>query len=474
MNKIRRIFSTILILVLFLNMISPVHAEESDPGKLTMAVSDSSVDHGDLVTVTISANLSFVTRGAGMTIAYDPKVLEPVLENCTTAAPLTVSGPLTAGEKTVLRISSFPGEEGHTFTADEALAVLAFRTLTPVENSTIEMTAAYLYDTALNRIGLQIAEPVQISIAAVPVTGITLEMGQLDLELGQSRQVQAVIAPANASDQTILWTSSDESIVTVEDGVLTGIGIGTATITATAGGFTAECTVTVDYPPDAGYIMAMPGDKATIVGDSITISPIIDNAEEISVYNAYHITISYDPTMLLLTSTQMEDVTVTAEDGLVSLLHYGPDQQIGSVPFDLMFTALHTGETTVTVTSARVDHSENAVISNTALASLYPGATKIAIGGYPVSLPDEFSGDTVVEPGADYTFEAKDKLYDYTFENSTMGGQSVTVKDNGDGTYTVENVTGRLVIQTQKTGKTFAVVFDGSGKADMKGNSTAQ
>lgn len=472
MKKLKKILSTILTLVLFLNMIPQVKAAEGDTDRLTMTASKTAVDHGDMVTVTIAANRSFAIRGAGMTVAYDPEALQPVLESSTAKEGFQIHGPLTVNGKTVLRISSFPGEKCRAVEEDEPLAVLAFRTKTPGDNIKVEMTAAYLYDEALNQINLQTAEPVQLSVIPVEVSGITLEMETLDLEIGETRSLKATITPENASDKTVTWTTSDETKVSVADGILTGLAITEepVTITASAGGFTAECTVNVVYPPDAGYVVAMPADKTAVVGDSITISPVIDNAKEISIYNAYDITIAYDPEMLTLAQPEIADATVTMYNRTVNVIRYGEELKVDSAPFTLSFTARKTGDTTVSVKSARIDHSENAVISNAAKATLTHGETKITIGGYPVSLPDDFTGAAVVEPESEYTFEAKDKLYDYTFDGSTMGGQSVTVKDNGDGTYTIGNVTGNLVIQAQKQGKTFEVQLG----TDMTGNSTAQ
>ena len=473
MTKWTRFFSALLTLALFLNMIPAANAAEGDVGKLSMTASGTAVTHGETVTVTVASKQAFTTRGAGMTISYDPAALEPILTDSKVKEGFRISGPMTVNGKTVLRISSFPGEEGRTVEVDEPLAVLAFRTLAPGDNIQVEMTAAYLYDENLSGIGLQKAEPVQFNIAPVPVTGITLDAETLDLETGESRALKAKVTPENASDKTITWTSSDETKVTVADGVLTALAITEepVTITASVGGFTARCSVNVVYPPDAGYVVTMPRDQEAVVDDRILISPVIGNArEEVTGYNAYDITLSYDPAMLLLIYTEMEDITVTTGNGTVNLIHYGPDKDLGTAPFTLTFKALKKGETAVSVTAARVDHSENAVISNAAKALPDPGETKVSIGAYPVSLPAEFTGEPLAEPGMDYTFEAKDKFYDYTFDGSTMGGGSVAVRDNGDGTFTVEDVTGKLVIRTGKTGKTFEVVLG----TDMTGNSTAQ
>jgi uncharacterized protein YjdB len=76
------------------------------------------------------------------------------------------------------------------------------------------------------------------SIVVVPVT--------LTIYEGSTRQVQAFVFPDNASDKAPVWTSSDEAVASVDVfGDVTALSGGTATITATAGGKTAACAVTV-------------------------------------------------------------------------------------------------------------------------------------------------------------------------------------------------------------------------------------
>ena len=81
----------------------------------------------------------------------------------------------------------------------------------------------------------------------IPVTGISLDKASIILTAGEHEQVTATITPANATNKNVSWTSSDTKVATVADGTVTGVGAGTATITAKAedGGKTAECTVTV-------------------------------------------------------------------------------------------------------------------------------------------------------------------------------------------------------------------------------------
>ena len=86
------------------------------------------------------------------------------------------------------------------------------------------------------------------------VTGISVDPTVIDTYVGAAPvEITAVVEPANASNKNIIWTSSDENVATVDNGVVTGVGAGTATITATTedGGFTATATVNVVTIDDA-------------------------------------------------------------------------------------------------------------------------------------------------------------------------------------------------------------------------------
>ena len=82
----------------------------------------------------------------------------------------------------------------------------------------------------------------------IPVTGIVLSHRFLDLTEGETAQLTVTIEPADATDRSISWESSDEDIATVgADGTVRAIAAGTSviTVTTTDGGFTAECLVNV-------------------------------------------------------------------------------------------------------------------------------------------------------------------------------------------------------------------------------------
>lgn len=475
MKNKQRILSLLLALALVFSLWSPVYALKGSGVSLSMTASHSGIKVGEAVIVTIETDKDFTTRGSGMTIYYDAEKLEPDLDRSSAAAPLQIHA-VSVNGKAALRVSFLPGLEPATFSAAEALAQICFNALAVTEKTSISMGAAYLYDDLLTEIALERPAAIDLTIEPaeiyIPVTGITLDKTELTLEEGEMEALKATIEPIGASDPTVIWTSSNEKVAVVSDGVIKALAEGTATITATTkeGEFTASCTVTVTAP-NAGYTAKMPADTEAVIGGTIKIPVVIGNEDEKIGYNAFDISFTYDPEILELVSTQIPGVTVTAKDGKINVLGYGKDRINGSVPFTLEFKALKLEDTEVKITSARVDNSGNAVVKNASLATLLDDMTVITVTGYPVTLPEGFVGESSATPGEDYTFTAPEDYYDYTVI-VTVGGKEVTVTKNSDGSYTIpaELVTGEIVVTATKTGKTFKVTLG----TDMTGNTTAQ
>lgn len=81
----------------------------------------------------------------------------------------------------------------------------------------------------------------------ISVTGVSLNTSTLEVEEGKSGTLIETVAPTNATNQSVTWSSSNTSIATVSNGLVQGVSQGSATITVTTvdGGFTASCSVTV-------------------------------------------------------------------------------------------------------------------------------------------------------------------------------------------------------------------------------------
>lgn len=81
--------------------------------------------------------------------------------------------------------------------------------------------------------------------AEVPVEAVRLNRDSLTLYAGERTALGVRISPENATEQTVLWESSDEAVAAVEDGVITAKTPGGARIAARADGCSAECAVLV-------------------------------------------------------------------------------------------------------------------------------------------------------------------------------------------------------------------------------------
>ncbi len=106
----------------------------------------------------------------------------------------------------------------------------------------------------------------------IPATGITLSKTSLNLKKGDSATLTATVTPSGSTD-SVSWTSSNTSVATVSNGVVTAVAKGSATITATAGGKKATCTVTVNSKDQSKLaIIEHPKNIKTLPGRLVTFS----------------------------------------------------------------------------------------------------------------------------------------------------------------------------------------------------------
>ncbi|ADL52767.1 Ig-like domain-containing protein [Clostridium cellulovorans] len=109
----------------------------------------------------------------------------------------------------------------------------------------------------------------------VSVTGVSLNKTSLSLTAGATQTLTATIAPTNATNKSISWTSSNTSVATVSSGTITAISLGTAIITAktTDGAKTATCEVTVSASSTGtGTVTLISEGFTTVRGTSSAIS----------------------------------------------------------------------------------------------------------------------------------------------------------------------------------------------------------
>ena len=89
--------------------------------------------------------------------------------------------------------------------------------------------------------------------SAISVTSISLNESSVKLFCGTSYELIATVLPDSATDKSVSWSTSDASVATVDNGVVTAKKVGTATITAKAGDKSATCAITVAANASGGH-----------------------------------------------------------------------------------------------------------------------------------------------------------------------------------------------------------------------------
>lgn len=100
----------------------------------------------------------------------------------------------------------------------------------------------------------------------VPVQSVNLSANTMNLDEGESKTLTATVFPANATSRLVVWTVTPTGFATVSNGVVTGIKAGSCTVTATAGGKSASCAVTVEVVETAQLLYDLPGETALTNG----------------------------------------------------------------------------------------------------------------------------------------------------------------------------------------------------------------
>jgi len=320
----------------------------------------------------------------------------------------------------------------------------------------------------------------------ISVKKVTLDKTSATIKAGKTLQLNATIEPENPTDPSITWSSSAPEVASVdENGLVTGLSNGTARITVKSvsnENRTAACSVTVVAVAEGNYTVKLAEDiSGASVGETILI-PVTIGSKDTSVtsYNAYRMVLSYDEEVLEFisadSSSMSKQFTAVSDSGEIIVSDYGESKNLGEA-FVLKFNAVGATETAIVAKEAQIDIGENAISENAPEAVLEDPDTVITFADYyTVTIPDDYSTEmsTTVAANGSITFSVKDydPYYNYTV-SATMNGESVKITDNKDGSYTISNITGNVVVEElQKTGKSFDVEFS-ENLSEVSGESTA-
>lgn len=118
----------------------------------------------------------------------------------------------------------------------------------------------------------------------VPATGISISSEEETVNVGETVTLTATVEPEDATDVELTWTSSDEAIATVdENGVVSAIAPGEATVTVSCDGLSASCLITVPVPPVKATAIILPTEETVKIGASVDLTATVEpeDAEEV-------------------------------------------------------------------------------------------------------------------------------------------------------------------------------------------------
>ena len=217
-------------------------------------------------------------------------------------------------------------------------------------------------------------------------------------------------------------------------------------------------------PTATGYSVSMGADQQLVSGQKVRIPVTVASSEKnITGFNAYDMTFTYDPTALTLNTKTGDAANLTVEDndGTVRVRRYGDAVPLGEA-LALEFTAKATATSTVTLTKAKFDLDANSINFDAPDAAISDADTVVNANNFTVTLPDAFTSDEtrLVPNGGSFTFKPVDSHYTYTF--TVKMGDSVTegLTFGANDTYTIENISGNVEVTcTGKTPKQYDVTY---------------
>ena len=222
-----------------------------------------------------------------------------------------------------------------------------------------------------------------------PVSGVTLDKTSASLKVGDNVKLTPTVLPNNATNKAVTWATSDSNVATVNDGLVSAIKSGSATITVTTvdGNKKATCTITV-IQPVSGVVLDKQSHTLN-VGENFTltatVNPVDADNKEVTWSSSNTSVATVNNGVVTAVKAGTTTITVKTVDGnkeascVVTVL-----QPVTGVTLDSNTLALLTGEhTTLVATVLPADASNKAVTwasSNTNVATVNAEGKVVAVG----------------------------------------------------------------------------------------------
>ena len=315
MNQIKKILAMMLALVMVMSMLpTAVFAAEN----ATFTVSSVTATPGDEVTLTVDVANNPGLFASTWSVEYDTDVLEKVSYTASSIDGVTISNlnDNFLWENVAMEDLQYNGK----------ILELKFKIKdnAAVGETEVQIVELLVSDCDGNQVFFDTV-PGKITITPEVVTSITLDKTELTVNQGETATLVATVLPENATDKTVTWSSNNESVATVADGIVTAVGAGSAKITAEAGDKTATCDITVvganvpatgitvTSPAHSGYNFLMVGTENRLVA---TVTP--DYTTDKTVWTSSNEAVATVDENGVVTPISAGSVTITATAGEVS------------------------------------------------------------------------------------------------------------------------------------------------------------
>jgi len=249
------------------------------------------------------------------------------------------------------------------------------------------------------------------SSTSVPVTGVTITPTTATLGVGATQQLTPTVAPANATNKNVSYSSNNTGVATVNgSGLVTAIASGTATITVTTqdGAKTATAVITVN--------------SSNVAVASVSLSPATAN--------------------LSVGATQQLTTTVLPSNATNKAVSYASNNTgVATVNASGLVTAIANGTATITVTTANGNKTSTASITVTT-----------ATGSY-FTIKNKWTGNYLYDAGANVGYGPTVANNNYKWEKVAVDATYYILKNVGTGDMmNIENLTGAVQCNVGSSG----------------------
>lgn len=350
------------------------------------------------------------TFATGTTAFQDPRVFGTVyLTTCTGGTnqpPTANAGPdqsLAAGTTSATLSGTGADPEGkavtYLWTRISGPAVTISNPASAVTTVTgLTNNSTYVFQLAVSDSVNTTADQVQLTVAAanVPVTGVSLTPATASLNIGATQQLTATVTPANASNNSVSYTSSNTAVATVSStGLVTAVAAGTATITIT----------TADQNKTATSAITVTAGSVAVTG--VTLSPA--------------------STSLTAGATQQLTATIAPSNATNKNVSYSSSNTaVATVSSTGLITAVAAGSATITVTTADQNKTATTAITVTA-----------ATGTVYYRIKNRWQNTYLSDGGTQVPYAASPSSGDYSYQWSleAASGGYYEIKNRSTGDY---------------------------------------